>query len=166
MSREAVKSREAPPQETLVVVQAEAGMQVNGANLKLRAEKPEWQPVLKMDRVMECPYLGPKGWSWVTRQVDLFPDPGLEIYETPWSNVPYKHVQVNAVTSNLEGSAAVCLVSLHNEETLELQDVDAFMQALQDRFEDLQQLSVQRPTSTPYSRASSQWQSTSKIFIA
>lgn len=36
------------------------------------------------------------------------------------------------VVSNLEGSASGWLVSLHNEKTLELNDLDAFMQTVQE----------------------------------
>lgn len=49
---------------------------------------------------------------------------------------PDEHAQVNAVTSNLDGDAAGWLVSLHDEGTPELQDLDAFMQMLQNIFED------------------------------
>lgn len=45
-----------------------------------------------------------------------------------------ERTQVSAITSNPEGNAMVWLVSLHDEEPLELQDLDAFMQVLWDRF--------------------------------
>lgn len=50
---------------------------------------------------------------------------------------------VHAVTSNLEESASGWLVSLHDEGTPELTDLDIFMQALRE------QLDTRRPTSTP-----------------
>lgn len=43
---------------------------------------------------------------------------------------------VHAVTSNLEGSASGWLVSLRDEGTPELTDLDAFMQALREQLED------------------------------
>lgn len=43
---------------------------------------------------------------------------------------------VHAVASNVEGSTSRWLVSLHDERAPELTDLDTFMQALQEQFED------------------------------
>ncbi|KAK9401987.1 hypothetical protein NXF25_010343 [Crotalus adamanteus] len=43
---------------------------------------------------------------------------------------------VNVITSNLKRNAAGWLVSLHDKGALDMQDLDAFMQALQDSSKD------------------------------
>lgn len=58
-----MKPGEASSHETLAV--AQAGMLVDGANPKPKAEKLEQKSMLKRKRVMEGPYLGPNDW-WVS----------------------------------------------------------------------------------------------------
>lgn len=49
---------------------------------------------------------------------------------------PDDATQVHAITANLDKSASEWLVLLHDEDTLELIDFNAFMQALGEFFKD------------------------------
>ncbi|KAG8132951.1 hypothetical protein E2320_010764 [Naja naja] len=62
---------------------------------------------------------------------------------------PENMTQIHAIAANLEKAASKWLVSLHDDDALELINLNEFMQALREHFQDTQQPVMKRPVLVP-----------------
>lgn len=116
---------QASPPPTVTGAPAQAAPQVGVLPLGYMLVQQHWEPLpfrVKFDgHPKMLAYFLTQVWNYLEQYGALHPD---------------KLSHVGAATSNLEGDAVQCLVSLYDEGSPELMDVNALMQELQYRFED------------------------------
>lgn len=62
-----------------------------------------------------------------TREVGLFPEPGVESHGPVWTVYPEDVAYVNAIVASLEGDSAEWATQLHDEEPPKLVNLDTFL---------------------------------------